>query len=70
MASPHVVGSAAILLEIHPRLNPETIELMLERTGHPVVDSRNGLIIPRLDLFAAVFEALRHPAVRGRSGRR
>lgn len=70
MASPHVVGSAAILLEIDSRLSPETIELLLEGTGRPVMDARNGLIIPRLDMFAALSEVRREPGTRRRSGRK
>jgi subtilisin family serine protease len=69
MAAPHVVGAIAMLLEIDSRLTPESIELMLERTGRPVVDARNGLVIPRLDLFAAVSEARRPPSPRRRIGR-
>jgi len=61
-ASPHCAGAAAILLEVQPKLTPDEIESILKATGKPIVDPRNGVITPRLDLLAAVQSVLRsHP---------
>jgi subtilisin family serine protease len=68
-SSPHVAGAVAVLRQIDPHLTPEEIEQLLESTGRPIVDSRNGITTPRLDLFAAVMK-LRldlKPAVRRRT---
>ena len=42
--------------QIGPHLTPDAIEQLLESTGRPIVDSRNGVTTPRLDLFAAVMK--------------
>jgi subtilisin family serine protease len=68
-SAPHVAGAVAVLRQIDPRLTPKAIEELLESTGRPIVDSRNGITTPRLDLFAAVMK-LRlsaKPAVRSRA---
>jgi subtilisin family serine protease len=68
-SSPHVAGAVAVLRQIDRDLTPEEIEQLLEVTGRPIVDSRNGITTPRLDLFAAVMK-LRldlKPAVRRRT---
>jgi subtilisin family serine protease len=57
-AAPHVTGSVAILLEVQPALKPDDIETVLKATGKPILDVRNGVVIPRLDLFAAVLASL------------
>jgi len=46
----------ALLRQIDPKLTPDAIEEVLESTGRPIVDSRNGITTPRLDLFAAVMK--------------
>lgn len=53
-AAPHSAGAAAILLEVNPNLTALQIETVLKTTGRPVVDHRNGISFPRIDLAAAV----------------
>jgi len=55
-SAPHVAGAVAVLRQIDPQLTPDAIEQLLESTGRPIVDSRNGVTTPRLDLFAAVMK--------------
>ncbi|HEX8152826.1 MAG TPA: S8 family serine peptidase, partial [Thermoanaerobaculia bacterium] len=55
-SAPHVAGAVAVLRQIDPNLTPDAIEELLESTGRPIVDSRNGVVTPRLDLFAAVIK--------------
>lgn len=55
-SAPHVAGAVALLRQIDPQLTPDAIEELLESTGRPIIDSRNGLTTPRLDLFAAVMK--------------
>lgn len=52
-ASPHAAGAAALLLEINPSLSTAQIESLLKTTGRVIVDHRNGLAVPRLDVAAA-----------------
>ena len=70
-ASPHVAGAVALLRQIDPELTPEAIEQLLESTGRPIVDSKNGVTTPRLDLFAAVMKLRLNakPSLRRRSVR-
>ena len=68
-SAPHVAGAVAVLRQIDPQLTPDAIEELLESTGRPIVDSRNGITTPRLDLFAAVMKARQNvtPSVRRRA---
>jgi subtilisin family serine protease len=68
-AAPHVAGAVALLRQIDPLLTPDAIEELLESTGRPIVDSRNGVTTPRLDLFAAVMKLRENakPPVRRRA---
>lgn len=70
-SSPHVAGAVALLRQIDPQLTPDAIEQLLESTGRPIVDSRNGITTPRLDLFAAVMKLRSNetPSVRRRAVR-
>jgi subtilisin family serine protease len=70
-SAPHVAGAVAVLRQIDPQLTPDAIEQLLESTGRPIVDSRNGIVTPRLDLFAAVMKLRQGgtPSVRRRSVR-
>jgi hypothetical protein len=56
----------AILLEVRPSLTPDEIEAVLKSNGKPILDTRNGLTTPRLDLFAAV-SAVASPQKRHRA---
>lgn len=53
-AAPHVTGSVALLLEARPSLQPDEIEALLKSTGKPILDSRNGVVTPRINVFNAV----------------
>lgn len=72
-SAPHVAGAVAVLRQIDPQLTPDAIEELLESTGRPIVDSRNGLTTPRLDLFSAVMKLRQDrtpPSARRRGARR
>jgi subtilisin family serine protease len=60
-SAPHVAGAVAVLRQIDPQLTPDAIEQVLESTGRLILDSRNGLATPRLDLFSAVMKLLSPP---------
>jgi subtilisin family serine protease len=70
-SAPHVAGAVALLRQIDRDLTPDAIEELLESTGRPIVDSRNGVVTPRLDLFSAVMKLRQGdtPSVRRRSVR-
>jgi hypothetical protein len=53
-ASPHAAGAAALLLEADPSVSAATLERLLKTTGRPVTDPRNGVIVPRIDVAAAL----------------
>ena len=54
MAAPHVAGAFAVLRQQRPSSTVATLEQRLRDTGRSVVDSRNDLTFPLLDLDAAV----------------
>jgi subtilisin family serine protease len=55
MAAPHVAGALALMLQVSAgTITANQAETILKATGRPVVDSRNGLAFPRLDVAAAV----------------
>jgi hypothetical protein len=54
MASPMAAGAAALLTENNPGLSPEQIRCSLKETGVSVIDSKNGLSFPRIDVDAAI----------------
>jgi subtilisin family serine protease len=56
-ASPHAAGAAALLLELNPALTPDQLESALKETGVPLLDARNGLLFPRIDVVTAVARA-------------
>lgn len=58
MASPHAAGTAALLLQAKPTLTPTQIEALLQTTGVPVTDPKNGQTRPRINAFAAVSAAI------------
>lgn len=53
MATPHVAGAFAMLAAAFPGATVTDIEIALESTGVNIVDSRNGLSIPRIQVDAA-----------------
>ena len=53
-ATPHVAGAAAVLLQARPALAPSDIIATLSATGVPVTDHKNGVVVPRINLRAAV----------------
>jgi hypothetical protein len=61
--------NSTLLRQIDRELTPDAIEELLESTGRPIVDSRNGITTPRLDLFAAVMKLRSNvkPGVRRRA---
>ena len=54
MASPHVAGVAALMLEANSALTPTQIRDALKSTGVGIYDSGTGLTFPRVDAVAAI----------------
>jgi hypothetical protein len=54
VAAPHATGTAALMLAMNPALAADQLEQLLEDTGAPILDRRNGLTTPRLDALAAL----------------
>ncbi|MFW2404990.1 MAG: S8 family peptidase [Gammaproteobacteria bacterium] len=50
MAAPHVAGALALLKGFNPTLTYAQMKSLLIATGTPVLDTRNGLTFPRLNL--------------------
>jgi subtilisin family serine protease len=57
MAAPHVAGAFALLRQAKPSASVSEILQVLQGTGVPITDPRNGITKPRTDVKAA-FEAL------------
>lgn len=53
-ATPHVAGAMAVLRAGFPTESVDQLVARLTTTGQPVTDRRNGLVKPRIDLYAAV----------------
>ncbi len=53
MAAPHVAGAVAVLKSMNPSASVDEIEQALEDNGVSVLDARNNLTFPRLDLDAS-----------------
>jgi subtilisin family serine protease len=54
MASPAATAVAALVLQRRPDLTPVSLERVLESSGKPITDPRNGLVRPRVDALAAL----------------
>lgn len=59
MAAPHVAGAAVLLKQYYQKVNslsltPTQIEDKLKKTGKLILDSRNGIEFPRIDILNAV----------------
>jgi subtilisin family serine protease len=57
-ATPMAAGVAALMLEANPTLTQAQIRTVLKDTGKPIVDTRNSLTFPRIDVLAAVNKIL------------
>ncbi len=53
-STPAVAGAVALLRQARPDLTPAGVIGVLRSTGKPVTDPRNGVVTPRVDIFAAV----------------
>ncbi len=58
MAAPHVAGAYAVLRSAVPSASVDEILSSLQDTGAPILDARNGLIKPRIQIDLAVEELL------------
>lgn len=54
MAAPHVSGAIAAIREATPTSTVDEILFALQFTGLPVIDARNDLTFPRIDVMAAI----------------
>ena len=54
MASPHVAGAVAVLRSAFPALTVDDVIDALKATGLPILDARNGITKPRVNVFAAI----------------
>ncbi|MEQ1503817.1 MAG: S8 family serine peptidase [Myxococcota bacterium] len=57
-ASPHVAGAVAVLRGADLSATADDVETKLRETGVDVIDARNGLTFPRIDLAAAVADCV------------
>ncbi len=53
-SAPAVAGAVALLRQARPDLTPAGVIGILRFTGKPIVDARNGVVTPRVDILAAV----------------
>ena len=54
MAAPHVAGALALLRSARPGYPPDAYVTALVNSGTPILDTRNGVIKPRIDVAAAL----------------
>jgi len=54
MAAPHVAGALALLRSARPGYPSDAYVTALITTGTPILDTRNGVIKPRIDVAAAL----------------
>jgi len=51
-AAPAASGAAALMHEAHPELTPSGIASLLKASGRALIDPRNGVSTPRIDVLA------------------
>jgi hypothetical protein len=61
-ATPHVSGAIALLSGFEPGATIATLQTTLTASGTPVLDSRNGVTTPRINLPAALTSRAPNPA--------
>lgn len=61
MAAPHVAGAWAIMKQIAPNASIAQILQWLSRTGTSITDTKNSLVLPRINVDDAVTLALSEP---------
>ena len=54
IAAPHVAGAWAAIKEAFPDQGVSEILFALQSTGQPIVDTRNDLTLPRIDVASAI----------------
>jgi hypothetical protein len=54
MAAPHVAGAFAVMRSAVPEASLGKMLRALRQTGRRVVDQRNGIAVPRIQLDAAI----------------
>lgn len=54
MACPHAAAAAALLYALDPGITPNEVADVLKTTGEDVLDERNGLVFPRLEVDTAL----------------
>ncbi|MGH7753342.1 MAG: S8 family peptidase, partial [Gemmatimonadales bacterium] len=54
MAAPHVAGAFALLRQAHPQASVGVLLTALKTAGVPLLDTRNGIFKPRLNVRAAI----------------
>jgi subtilisin family serine protease len=59
MAAPHVAGAWALMRSYQPELNNNVLLDVFKNTGKPILDTRNSITKPRIDLLAAAQELTR-----------
>lgn len=57
MATPHVAGAIAVLRGRAPNVSADAIVEALRVSGTPILDPRNGVTTPRIDVHEAVYSA-------------
>jgi subtilisin family serine protease len=53
MATPHVAGAWALMKSFNPDLSVDYLLNVFEATGKPILDLRNSITKPRIDVFAS-----------------
>lgn len=53
MATPHVAGAWALMKSFNPDLSVDYLLNVFEATGKPILDFRNSITKPRIDVFAS-----------------